>query len=72
VEFDGFHLFHRDGFKTLLKEDPENPEFDQLLGRLNKTSTQVGFILCRNIQNADKALERCSRPTQRQGDVVAN
>jgi len=40
-------------------EDPGNKEFDQLLGRLNKTSTQVGYVLCREIKNLDKALARC-------------
>lgn len=41
------------------KEDPGNPEFDQLLGRLNDTSTRVGFVVCRKIDNVEKARQRC-------------
>ena len=40
-------------------DDPKNPEFDQLLGRLNKTSTEVGFILCREIKDVDRVRQRC-------------
>jgi len=42
-------------------EDPDNPAFDQLLGRLNRTSTQVGYILCRHIDDIQKARERCKQ-----------
>ena len=40
-------------------EDPNNPEFDQLLTRLNPTSTQVGYIVCRQIKDSSRALQRC-------------
>jgi hypothetical protein len=41
------------------KKGPGNPEFDQLLGRLNNTSTFVGFVVCRQIDNIEKARQRC-------------
>jgi hypothetical protein len=40
-------------------KDPGNPAFDQLLARLNPTSTQVGFVVCRQLKDADRARQRC-------------
>lgn len=48
------------------KEDPENPEFDQLLTRLNRTSTQVGYVVCRQIENPAKAAQHCKDPFLRE------
>jgi hypothetical protein len=48
-------------------EDPENPEFDQLLARLNPTSTQVGYVVCRGIKDAAKARQRCKEAFLREG-----
>jgi hypothetical protein len=39
-------------------EDVKNPEFDQLLCRLTPTTTQVGFIVCRQIKDSKKAWQR--------------
>ena len=51
-------------------EDPENPEFDQLLGRLNRTSTLVGLLMCRNIKDAGQVLKRCREPFTREDKLV--
>ena len=45
--------------------DPENPEFDQLQGRLNRKRGFVGIMVCRTIQDRDLMLKRCR-------DVVNN
>jgi hypothetical protein len=37
--------------------DPKNPEFDQLKGRLGGYKGEVGFLLCRKIQNPEKVLK---------------
>lgn len=47
--------------------DPANAAFDQLLGRLNPTSTQVGYVVCRAISDPDKAQARCKEVYLREG-----
>ena len=39
--------------------DPENPEFDQLAGRLVNNVGQFGIQICREISDPDKVKERC-------------
>lgn len=39
--------------------DPDNPEFDQLSGRLSKKAGTFGILVCRTIVNQRLALERC-------------
>jgi hypothetical protein len=51
-------------------EDPANPEFDQLLGRLNKTSTMVGLLICRSVKGEAQVLNRCREPFAREGKLV--
>jgi hypothetical protein len=46
-------------------EDPKNPEFDQLLGRLNRKHGFVGIMVCRTITNRQVMVKRCQ-------DVVNN
>src|SRR6185503_13841595 len=45
--------------------DPVNPEFDQLLGRLNRKRGFVGIMTCRRIEDRGLMLRRCR-------DVVNN
>jgi len=40
--------------------DPGNPELDQLLGRFSFQNGEVGILVCRNFQNMDLMLQRCS------------
>lgn len=40
-------------------EDPENPEIDQLLGRLNRKRGCVGILTCRQIRDRALMLKRC-------------
>lgn len=40
--------------------DPGNPELDQLLGRFSFQNDEVGILVCRNFQNNDLILQRCS------------
>jgi hypothetical protein len=46
-------------------DDPQNPEFDQLLGRLNRKRGFVGIMVCRAIKDRNLMLKRCQ-------DVVNN
>jgi hypothetical protein len=46
-------------------EDPKNPEFDQLLGRLNRKRGFVGMLVCRVVEDPALLLKRCR-------DVVNN
>lgn len=41
------------------KDDPANPELDQLLGRFSPNRGEVGFTCCRTIDNLDLYIERC-------------
>jgi hypothetical protein len=43
-------------------DDPANPEYDQLFGRLGRESTQVGAIVCRQLVDSDKALAALRQP----------
>lgn len=36
-----------------------NPEFDQLAGRFSPSRGQVGFLICRSVEDAEKAMSRC-------------
>jgi hypothetical protein len=45
--------------------DPANPEFDQLMGRLNRKRGFVGILCCRQIEDKVLVLKRCR-------DVVNN
>jgi hypothetical protein len=45
--------------------DPVNPEFDQLLGRLNRKRGFIGIMTCRHIEDRGLILKRCR-------DVVNN
>lgn len=40
-------------------KDISNPEIDQLLGRFDNNRGNLGFILCRSIDDPDKLLKRC-------------
>lgn len=39
--------------------DPANPEYDQLTGRFGHTKGFLGFLLCREIQDRDRAIASC-------------
>lgn len=40
-------------------EDPENPELDQLRGRFGRRRGNVGFLICRKLDNPQLMLKRC-------------
>lgn len=40
-------------------DDPGNPEYDQLSGRLNPQRGQVGFIVCREVNDRKRAQQHC-------------
>lgn len=40
-------------------KDPENPELDQLIGRLNANRGKLGILLYRSASNYDRLLARC-------------
>ena len=40
-------------------EDPANNEFDQLAQRFGHQRGRLGFLLCRTVENRQRALERC-------------
>ncbi|MEK6854981.1 MAG: hypothetical protein AABX73_02050 [Nanoarchaeota archaeon] len=42
-----------------LTNEPNNPEFDQLHGRMNKYRGKFGILVCRKVQNKDRAIEIC-------------
>lgn len=46
-----------------------NPEFDQLSGRYNESSSKVGFLVCRKISDINKAYERVSAQFRRKKDL---
>lgn len=37
----------------------KNPEFDQLNGRFSQNISQIGFIICREVKDRSKFVERC-------------
>lgn len=39
--------------------DPENPEFDQLSGRLNKVIGKFGILVCRKIEDKTAMMKKC-------------
>lgn len=39
--------------------DPANPELDQLSGRFSPNRGQIGFLVCRTIDNMDRFINRC-------------
>lgn len=41
------------------KEDPENPEFDQLRGRFSRKRGNVGLLICRTIDKPELMVKRC-------------
>lgn len=41
------------------RHDLANPEYDQMTGRFNNRTSTIGFIVCRTIGDAEKALETC-------------
>ena len=41
------------------KEDPKNPEINQLAGRLNQHRGFLGILVCREIQDRERFLTRC-------------
>lgn len=47
------------------REDPENPELDQLQGRFSKKRGNVGILVCRSLDNPELMLKKCR-------DVVHN
>lgn len=51
-------------------DDPENPEFDQILGRLDPLRGMLGFIVCREIEDREKALGRCINAYNRQSKLL--
>ncbi len=39
--------------------DIANPEYDQMIGRFNNRESTIGYIVCRNIEDKNKAIETC-------------
>lgn len=39
--------------------DVNNPEFDQLAGRLNKIIGRFGMLVCRKIDDKDSMMKKC-------------
>ncbi len=52
------------------KEDPKNPELDQLLGRLGKKRSHFGILACRNIKDKKRLLERCKIILENHGRYI--
>jgi 7-cyano-7-deazaguanine synthase in queuosine biosynthesis len=53
------------------REPLANPEFDQLKGRLGEGSPEVGFIVCRKVDDPTAVLRQCQdRSSGRTGEVV--
>ncbi|WP_117161161.1 hypothetical protein [Paraliobacillus sp. X-1268] len=51
--------------------DPVNPEVDQLIGRLSDTSGKFGILVCRNVENEEKLMQRCRAALyKRQGHII--
>jgi len=42
-----------------INEDPTNPDFDQLNGRLNKNHGHFGILICRKVSNLETVYQRC-------------
>ncbi|GAH38940.1 unnamed protein product, partial [marine sediment metagenome] len=40
-------------------QDPGNPEFDQLSGRLKPNRGMFGILICRKIENKEKTIDHC-------------
>lgn len=41
------------------QQDLANPEYDQMVGRFNNRTSTIGYIVCRTIEDAAKALATC-------------
>jgi len=50
--------------------DVSNPEFDQLAGRFNASSSKVGLLVCREIKDMDMALKRVSAQYRRKNELI--
>lgn len=50
--------------------DVSHPEFDQLAGRFNASSSKVGFLVCREIKNMDSALKKVSAQFRRKKELI--
>jgi len=50
-------------------QDPANPEFDQLSGRLNDQRGRVGILVCRKVENRAKTTATC-RDFRRKGELI--
>ncbi|EFM11020.1 hypothetical protein PaecuDRAFT_2273 [Paenibacillus curdlanolyticus YK9] len=65
----GFFAYIRDRYQIFCPKifiecknyssDPKNPEMDQLLGRFGQYSGKFGILLCREVTNYEKLLQRC-------------
>ncbi len=42
-----------------IEDDPTNPDFDQLNGRLNKNHGHFGILICRQVSNVESVYKRC-------------
>lgn len=51
-------------------DDVSNPEYDQLAGRFNMSSSMVGLLLCRSINNIDSTLKKVSGHYRRKGGLI--
>jgi hypothetical protein len=53
------------------REDPKNPEIDQLLGRFGDGRGQFGFLVCNQIDDRIQTLQRCREATRdRRGWII--
>ncbi|WP_447912997.1 hypothetical protein [Microbacterium phyllosphaerae] len=41
------------------RDDPQNPELDQLIGRFNPRVSRFGLLLCRKVKDRDLVTRRC-------------
>ncbi|WP_375103251.1 DNA cytosine methyltransferase [Paenibacillus sp. RS8] len=50
--------------------DPSNPEVDQLLGRLGEHTGKLGILICREVQDYQKLLNRCKDVLNQFGSYI--
>lgn len=52
------------------KEEISNPEFDQLQGRMSDKRGRFGFLICRNIENRKKIIQKSKDLMNDKGDYI--
>ncbi|MBB6022426.1 DNA (cytosine-5)-methyltransferase 1 [Paenibacillus sp. JGP012] len=76
----GFFAHVKDGYQVFCprifiecknySSDPSNPEVDQLLGRLGNRVGQLGILICREVQDTEKLMNRCKDALYQSGSYI--